>query len=38
MTRTLATGGLQISPALVIDDAALAELRDGISAALDDAV
>jgi adenosylmethionine-8-amino-7-oxononanoate aminotransferase len=37
MTRTLATGGLQISPALVIDEAALAELRDGISTALDDA-
>jgi putrescine---pyruvate transaminase len=35
MTRTLATGGLQISPALVIDDDGLAELRDGIAAALD---
>lgn len=36
MTRTLATGALQISPALVIDDAGLAELCDGIGAALDD--
>jgi adenosylmethionine-8-amino-7-oxononanoate aminotransferase len=36
MTRALATGGLQISPALVIDDEALRELRDGIAAALDD--
>jgi putrescine aminotransferase len=36
MTRTLATGGLQISPALVIDDDGLSELRDGIAAALDD--
>ncbi len=36
MTRTLATGGLQISPALVIDDDGLTELRDGIGAALDD--
>jgi adenosylmethionine-8-amino-7-oxononanoate aminotransferase len=36
MTRTLATGALQISPALVIDDEGLAELRDGIAAALDD--
>jgi hypothetical protein len=37
MTRTLATGALQISPALVIDEAELAELRDGILTALDDA-
>jgi putrescine---pyruvate transaminase len=36
MTRALATGGLQISPALVIADAALTDLRDGIGAALDD--
>jgi adenosylmethionine-8-amino-7-oxononanoate aminotransferase len=36
LTRALATGGLQISPALVIDDAAMAEIRDGIAAALDD--
>jgi putrescine---pyruvate transaminase len=36
MTRTLAAGALQISPALVIDEAALAELRDGIRTALDD--
>jgi putrescine aminotransferase len=37
MTRTLGAGALQVSPALVIDDAALAELHDGIGAALDDA-
>jgi putrescine aminotransferase len=36
MTRTLATGGLQVSPALVIDDDALVALRDGIATALDD--
>ncbi len=35
MTRTLATGGLQVSPALVIDRAELKELGDGIRAALD---
>ncbi len=35
MTRSLATGALQISPALVIDEAGLAELREGIAAALD---
>jgi adenosylmethionine-8-amino-7-oxononanoate aminotransferase len=35
MTRTLATGGLQVSPALVIDRAELDELRDGFAAALD---
>jgi adenosylmethionine-8-amino-7-oxononanoate aminotransferase len=35
MTRTLATGGLQVSPALVIDRAELAELRDGFGEALD---
>ena len=35
MTRSLATGGLQVSPALVIDQSELNELRDGISAALD---
>jgi putrescine---pyruvate transaminase len=36
LTRALATGGLQISPALVIDDAGMAEIRDGILGALDD--
>jgi UDP-glucose 4-epimerase len=36
MTRTLITGALHVSPALVIDDDGLAELRDGIAAALDD--
>jgi len=35
MTRTLATGGLQVSPALVIDGAGLNELRNGFRAALD---
>jgi adenosylmethionine-8-amino-7-oxononanoate aminotransferase len=35
MTRNLATGGLQVSPALVIDQAGLDELRDGFRAALD---
>lgn len=35
MTRTLATGALQVSPALVIDDAGLRELHDGLRAALD---
>jgi putrescine aminotransferase len=35
MTRSLATGGLQVSPALVIDQSELNELRDGIGAALD---
>jgi putrescine aminotransferase len=35
MTRTLATGALQISPALIIDDEAIRELRDGIASALD---
>jgi putrescine aminotransferase len=35
MTRTLATGGLQVSPALVIDRAELDELRNGFGAALD---
>jgi adenosylmethionine-8-amino-7-oxononanoate aminotransferase len=35
MTRNLATGGLQVSPALVIDQAELKELSDGIGAALD---
>jgi len=35
MTRTLATGGLQVSPALVIDGAGLNELRDGFRTALD---
>jgi adenosylmethionine-8-amino-7-oxononanoate aminotransferase len=35
MTRSLATGGLQISPALVIDRSELSELSAGIRAALD---
>ena len=35
LTRTLASGALQISPALVIDEAGLAELHDGIAAGLD---
>ena len=35
MTRSLATGGLQVSPALVIGRAELKELGDGIRAALD---
>lgn len=35
MTRTLATGGLQVSPALVIDGAGLDELRNGFRTALD---
>jgi len=35
MTRTLATGALHISPALVIDHAGLEELVSGIRAALD---
>ena len=38
MTRALATGGLQISPALVIDDAGLDELSSGLRAALDEVV
>jgi adenosylmethionine-8-amino-7-oxononanoate aminotransferase len=36
LTRVLVGGGLQVSPALVIDDAALTELVDGLRAALDD--
>ena len=35
LTRALATGALQVSPALVIDDAQLEELRAGIASALD---
>lgn len=35
LTRALATGGLQISPALVIDADGLAELAAGLKAALD---
>lgn len=35
ITRGLAGGGLQISPALVISDAQLAELATGIRAGLD---
>jgi hypothetical protein len=35
LTRALAPGALQISPALVIDAAELRELADGIGAALD---
>jgi adenosylmethionine-8-amino-7-oxononanoate aminotransferase len=36
LTRVLVGGGLQVSPALVIDQPALAELVDGLRAALDD--
>jgi putrescine---pyruvate transaminase len=36
LTRVLVGGGLQISPALVIDQVELAELVDGLRAALDD--
>lgn len=36
LTRVLGGGGLQVSPALVIDDAGLAELRDGVREALDE--
>jgi adenosylmethionine-8-amino-7-oxononanoate aminotransferase len=36
MTRTLATGAIQVSPPLVLDDAGLAELADGIASALDE--
>jgi putrescine---pyruvate transaminase len=36
MTRTLATGAIHISPPLVLDDAGLAELADGIGSALDE--
>jgi putrescine aminotransferase len=36
MTRVLATGAMQVSPALVIDAEGLTELRDGISDALED--
>jgi putrescine---pyruvate transaminase len=36
LTRVLVGGGLQVSPALVIDAAGLAELTDGLAAALDD--
>jgi adenosylmethionine-8-amino-7-oxononanoate aminotransferase len=36
MTRALATGALQISPPLVLTDAELVELTDGLRAALDD--
>ena len=35
LTRALATGALQVSPALVLDDAELEELRAGIAAALE---
>jgi putrescine aminotransferase len=35
MTRALGTGGLQISPALVIDTEGMVELRTGIAEALD---
>lgn len=34
LTRALATGALQVSPALVIDEASLERLAEGISAAL----
>jgi putrescine aminotransferase len=36
LTRVLVGGGLQVSPALVLDDAGLAELHDGLRDALDD--
>ncbi len=36
LTRALVGGGLQVSPALVIDGAGLAELVEGLGAALDD--
>ncbi len=36
MTRTLATGAIHVSPPLVLDDAGLAELADGIASALDE--
>jgi putrescine aminotransferase len=36
LTRALATGALQVSPPLVIDDQAMAEIRDGIASALDE--
>jgi adenosylmethionine-8-amino-7-oxononanoate aminotransferase len=36
MTRALATGALQISPPLVLTDAELQELAEGLRAALDD--
>ena len=35
MTRALATGALQVSPSLVIDEAGLSELAEGIRAGLD---
>ena len=35
MTRALATGALQVSPALVLDQAGLSELRDGVRGALE---
>jgi adenosylmethionine-8-amino-7-oxononanoate aminotransferase len=36
LTRGLGGGGLQLSPALVLDDAALGELVEGLRGALDD--
>ena len=36
MTRTLATGAIHVSPPLVLDDAGLSELADGIASALDE--
>ncbi len=35
LTRALATGALQISPSLVIDEAGLSEMVDGLTAGLD---
>lgn len=35
LTRALATGALQVSPALIIDENGLQELRDGLPAALE---
>jgi putrescine aminotransferase len=36
LTRALVTGGMQISPSLIIDDAELRELGNGIARALDE--
>jgi adenosylmethionine-8-amino-7-oxononanoate aminotransferase len=36
MTRTLATGAIQVSPPLILDDAGLKELASGLGAALDE--
>jgi adenosylmethionine-8-amino-7-oxononanoate aminotransferase len=36
LTRALVTGGLQISPPLIVDDGDLRELREGVGRALDE--